>query len=201
MYLHLLWIGEPIYVLLLFLIYAIPLWLALSCPWNIYEPLMLSVWWINPWLSFKIFYEDLCFQDSEGLRETGKFYGVSPVCIEGVAHDMMLDCSWEKGAEVILSWLNGLNKQHLIWPWCVKYRFGHWLLRQVTHVKERPWQDLKASVLFYFILPERIFGSLRHCMLISLQKWEQIVSWLSQIKHYHCQMSAPKHTFLVNFFE
>ncbi|RVW84575.1 hypothetical protein CK203_048131 [Vitis vinifera] len=52
--------------------------------------------------------------DSEGLRETGKFYGVSPVCIEGVAHDMMLDCSWEKGAEVILSWLNGLNKQHLI---------------------------------------------------------------------------------------
>nr|AFK45210.1 unknown [Lotus japonicus] len=48
--------------------------------------------------------------DAEGLRETAKFYGVSPVCVEGVAHDMMLDTSWEKGAEVILSWLNGLNK-------------------------------------------------------------------------------------------
>lgn len=43
--------------------------------------------------------------DAEGLSDTGKFYGVSPVCIEGVAHDMMLDCSWVKGAEVILAWL------------------------------------------------------------------------------------------------
>ncbi|XP_012567997.2 uncharacterized protein [Cicer arietinum] len=48
--------------------------------------------------------------DSEGLKETAKFYGVSPICVEGVAHDMMLDTSWEKGAEVILSWLNGLQK-------------------------------------------------------------------------------------------
>ncbi|XP_057481406.1 uncharacterized protein LOC130768387 isoform X1 [Actinidia eriantha] len=48
--------------------------------------------------------------DTEGLKETGRFYGVSPVCIEGVAHDLMLDCSWEKGAKAILSWLNGLNK-------------------------------------------------------------------------------------------
>ncbi|KAM6567274.1 hypothetical protein CsatA_026402 [Cannabis sativa] len=48
--------------------------------------------------------------DTEGLNETGKFYGVSPVCVEGVAHDMMLDCSWEKGAKVILSWLNGLKE-------------------------------------------------------------------------------------------
>ncbi|KAJ7975741.1 Alpha/beta hydrolase family protein [Quillaja saponaria] len=47
--------------------------------------------------------------DAEGLRETGRFYGVSPVCVEGVAHDMMLDSSWEKGAKVILSWLNGLS--------------------------------------------------------------------------------------------
>ncbi|KAF8399111.1 hypothetical protein HHK36_014976 [Tetracentron sinense] len=47
--------------------------------------------------------------DAEGLSETARFYGVSPVCIEGVAHDMMLDCSWEKGAQVILSWLNDLN--------------------------------------------------------------------------------------------
>ncbi|KAF5180651.1 Alpha/beta hydrolase family protein [Thalictrum thalictroides] len=49
--------------------------------------------------------------DDEGLNETASFYGVSPVSIEGVAHDMMLDCSWEKGAQVILSWLNNFNKQ------------------------------------------------------------------------------------------
>ncbi|XP_062152803.1 uncharacterized protein LOC133861110 [Alnus glutinosa] len=48
--------------------------------------------------------------DAEGLNETGRFYGVSPVSVEGVAHDMMLDCSWEKGAKVILSWLTALKK-------------------------------------------------------------------------------------------
>ncbi|XP_030451342.1 uncharacterized protein LOC115673340 [Syzygium oleosum] len=48
--------------------------------------------------------------DAQGIRETGKYYGVTPVCVEGVAHDMMLDCSWEKGAGVILSWLKGLGK-------------------------------------------------------------------------------------------
>lgn len=48
--------------------------------------------------------------DMEGFKETGNFYGVSPVCIEGVAHDMMLDCSWERGAKVILSWLNCLKE-------------------------------------------------------------------------------------------
>ncbi|KAK6255722.1 hypothetical protein SCA6_017027 [Theobroma cacao] len=48
--------------------------------------------------------------DAEGLRETGRFYDVSPICIEGVAHDIMLDCSWEKGANVILLWLNGLSR-------------------------------------------------------------------------------------------
>ncbi|XP_019173115.1 PREDICTED: uncharacterized protein LOC109168522 isoform X2 [Ipomoea nil] len=47
--------------------------------------------------------------DFEGLDETGRFYGVSPVCIEGVAHDLMLDCSWQKGAEEILLWLSRLN--------------------------------------------------------------------------------------------
>ncbi|ESQ47227.1 hypothetical protein EUTSA_v10027821mg [Eutrema salsugineum] len=48
--------------------------------------------------------------DDEGLKETGRFYDVEPVCIEGVAHDMMLDCSWEKGAEALLYWLCGLSK-------------------------------------------------------------------------------------------
>ncbi|MQM20156.1 hypothetical protein Taro_053171 [Colocasia esculenta] len=49
--------------------------------------------------------------DGEGLRETARFYGVEPVCLERVAHDVMLDCSWEKGAEVILSWLKDMNRQ------------------------------------------------------------------------------------------
>ncbi|KVI02822.1 Ribosomal protein S7e [Cynara cardunculus var. scolymus] len=43
--------------------------------------------------------------DAKGLEETGSFYGVQPVCVEGVAHDMMLDSTWEKGAERILSWI------------------------------------------------------------------------------------------------
>ncbi|XP_051115426.1 uncharacterized protein LOC127240668 [Andrographis paniculata] len=47
--------------------------------------------------------------DAEGLSETGRFYGVSPVTVDGVAHDMMLDCSWEKGAQAILSWLTTLD--------------------------------------------------------------------------------------------
>ncbi|KAK3017083.1 hypothetical protein RJ639_007657 [Escallonia herrerae] len=52
--------------------------------------------------------------DAEGLSETGRFYSVPPACLEGVAHDMMLDCSWEKGANVILSWLNGLKVNEAI---------------------------------------------------------------------------------------
>ncbi|KAJ0692359.1 putative chloride peroxidase [Helianthus annuus] len=47
--------------------------------------------------------------DAKGLEETGSFYGVQPVCVEGVAHDMMLDSSWEKGAQVILSWIQNLD--------------------------------------------------------------------------------------------
>ncbi|KAJ6825693.1 uncharacterized protein M6B38_377060 [Iris pallida] len=47
--------------------------------------------------------------DEEGLHETAKFYSTSPVCIQGVAHDMMLDSSWEKGAEIILSWIRSLK--------------------------------------------------------------------------------------------
>ncbi|KAF6165700.1 hypothetical protein GIB67_012597 [Kingdonia uniflora] len=46
--------------------------------------------------------------DAKGLEETARFYGVPPICVQGVAHDMMLDCSWEKGAQIILSWLNRL---------------------------------------------------------------------------------------------
>ncbi|XP_072958715.1 uncharacterized protein [Typha angustifolia] len=52
--------------------------------------------------------------DTEGLCETAKFYDVQPVNVEGLAHDMMLDCSWEKGAEVILSWLKSASKAQTI---------------------------------------------------------------------------------------
>ncbi|KAF0911476.1 hypothetical protein E2562_011128 [Oryza meyeriana var. granulata] len=47
--------------------------------------------------------------DAEGLAETAKFYNVQPVCVEGIAHDMMLDYSWDKGAGIILSWLEKLT--------------------------------------------------------------------------------------------
>ena len=36
---------------------------------------------------------------------------MQPVCVEGVAHDMMLDCSWEKGAEIM--WWYGLSNMLL----------------------------------------------------------------------------------------
>ncbi|KAM1275700.1 hypothetical protein ACFX13_026088 [Malus domestica] len=51
--------------------------------------------------------------DAEGLNETGRFYGVSPICVKGVAHDMMLDCLREKGAKAILSWLEDLKREQL----------------------------------------------------------------------------------------
>ncbi|KAJ3686062.1 hypothetical protein LUZ61_015226 [Rhynchospora tenuis] len=50
--------------------------------------------------------------DMEGLYETAKFYDVGPMCVEGVAHDMMLDCAWEKGAEIILEWIRNLPANH-----------------------------------------------------------------------------------------
>lgn len=46
----------------------------------------------------------------EGLYETAKFYDVEPVCLQGVAHDMMLDCAWEKGAQTILPWIRNLHE-------------------------------------------------------------------------------------------
>ncbi|KAJ8457979.1 hypothetical protein OPV22_030905 [Ensete ventricosum] len=48
--------------------------------------------------------------DTEGLQETARFYGVQAVCVEGVAHDMMLDTTWEKGAQTFLSWLQELQR-------------------------------------------------------------------------------------------
>lgn len=69
---------------------------GLLCYWVILSELHILLWFV---------------EDAEGLTETGRFYGVSPVSIEGVAHDMMLDCSWEKGAQVILAWLHALDRE------------------------------------------------------------------------------------------
>ncbi|KAI4384540.1 hypothetical protein MLD38_002681 [Melastoma candidum] len=52
--------------------------------------------------------EDDLIVDAQAIRDTGSFYGVEPVIIQGIAHDMMLDCSWDKGAEAILLWLKNL---------------------------------------------------------------------------------------------
>lgn len=68
---------------------------------------MLTLLWLKNILCLIIKFIKL--QDAEGLYETAKFYDVQPVCVEGVAHDMMLDSSWEKGAEIILSWLKNLH--------------------------------------------------------------------------------------------
>lgn len=48
--------------------------------------------------------------DAAGLRETAEFFSVEPVFVEGVGHDMMLDYSWKKGAEIILSRLKSLRQ-------------------------------------------------------------------------------------------
>ncbi|KAJ4781745.1 Alpha/beta-Hydrolases superfamily protein [Rhynchospora pubera] len=50
--------------------------------------------------------------DMEGLYETAKFYDVEPLCVEGVAHDMMLDSAWDKGAQIILEWIRNLPANH-----------------------------------------------------------------------------------------
>ncbi|KAD7117750.1 hypothetical protein R6Q59_005725 [Mikania micrantha] len=47
--------------------------------------------------------------DAKGLDETGSFYDVEPVRVEGVAHDVMLDPLWEKGAQLIKSWIQNLD--------------------------------------------------------------------------------------------
>ncbi|XP_008807089.1 uncharacterized protein LOC103719564 [Phoenix dactylifera] len=51
--------------------------------------------------------------DAEELYETANFCDLQPVCMEGVAHDVMLDSLWEKGAEIMLSWLKNLHNELL----------------------------------------------------------------------------------------
>lgn len=43
--------------------------------------------------------------DESDVRSTGRFYGLAPVMIQGIGHDMMLDTRWKEVAEAILHWL------------------------------------------------------------------------------------------------
>ncbi|KAJ3692374.1 hypothetical protein LUZ60_012724 [Juncus effusus] len=47
--------------------------------------------------------------DEEGLKETAKFYDVEAIFVHDVAHDMMIDFEWKKGAQIILSWIQNLG--------------------------------------------------------------------------------------------
>jgi hypothetical protein len=43
--------------------------------------------------------------DWQAAEETAAFYGTTPHCVTGVAHDMMLDICWKDAAQVLLRWL------------------------------------------------------------------------------------------------
>ena len=43
--------------------------------------------------------------DESDLQSTGEFYGTTPVVIQDIGHDMMLDTRWREVAEAILRWL------------------------------------------------------------------------------------------------
>lgn len=49
--------------------------------------------------------------DLEGSQETAEWYGTEPVVISGSAHDLMLDTAWERAAEALQSWLDGLDAE------------------------------------------------------------------------------------------
>jgi hypothetical protein len=46
--------------------------------------------------------------DAQGVRETAAAWGTSPVVLQGLAHDVMLDARWEEAAQTILAWLDKL---------------------------------------------------------------------------------------------
>lgn len=48
--------------------------------------------------------EDFCV-DVVGVEETAEAYGVKPVIMPGMAHDIMLDVKWKQAAEEIYEWL------------------------------------------------------------------------------------------------
>ena len=43
--------------------------------------------------------------DLEGVKETARFLGVSPVFIPDLYHDVMLGPKWIKSAEIIAQWV------------------------------------------------------------------------------------------------
>ena len=44
--------------------------------------------------------------DVEGVRETAAVWGVQPLLLPGLAHDVMLDTEWESAAEALGGWLD-----------------------------------------------------------------------------------------------
>ena len=48
--------------------------------------------------------------DAEGVASLARAYGVEPVVIDGIAHDVMLDAEWEAAAGAVLRWLSGLRR-------------------------------------------------------------------------------------------
>jgi alpha-beta hydrolase superfamily lysophospholipase len=42
------------------------------------------------------------------VRATATAYGVEPVLIDDLAHDVMLDPHWERAAEAVVDWLGSL---------------------------------------------------------------------------------------------
>ena len=45
------------------------------------------------------------FQQFFHLQELAKYYGVSPVVLEGLPHDSMLDLQWKEVADIIRGFL------------------------------------------------------------------------------------------------
>ena len=42
--------------------------------------------------------------DEQGVEDTAKAFGVEPVFLPGVAHDLMLDTRWETAAGALYEW-------------------------------------------------------------------------------------------------
>jgi hypothetical protein len=41
-----------------------------------------------------------------GIQDTAELYGVKPVLLEHMPHDVMLDVEWKQAAEAVADWLD-----------------------------------------------------------------------------------------------
>ncbi len=48
--------------------------------------------------------------DREGVLETGRFFGVEPIFVPDLYHDVMLGPKWRATADILLSWLKSIRK-------------------------------------------------------------------------------------------